>query len=74
MNTLMNDGIVVYVDGKDRQIYIDGFRYRLLAKMTGNNLSVINGKIYVDGYEFKKDEFGNVKWKRTFKSMWHKYF
>ena len=31
--------------------------------------TVINGKVYIDGYEFK-----NGKWKRTLKALWHLLF
>ena len=33
------------------------------------NSTVINNKVYVNGYEFK-----NGKWKKTFKAWWHKIF
>ena len=31
--------------------------------------TVINGKVYIDGYEFK-----NGKWKRTLKALWYLLF
>ena len=31
--------------------------------------TVINGKVYIDGYEFK-----DGKWKRTLKALWHLWF
>lgn len=33
------------------------------------NSTIIDGKVYVNGYEFKKG-----KWKKTFKAWWHKMF
>ena len=36
---------------------------------SGYNSTVINGKIYIDGYEFKDGE-----WKRTLKALWHLLF
>ena len=35
----------------------------------GRNSTVINGKVYIDGYEFK-----NGKWKRTLRALWHLWF
>ena len=35
----------------------------------GYNSTVINGKVYIDGYEFK-----NGKWKRTLRALWHLWF
>lgn len=34
-----------------------------------NNTTMINGKVFVDGYEYKDGE-----WKRTLKAWFHKYF
>ena len=36
---------------------------------SGHNSTVINGKVYIDGYEFKDGE-----WKRTLKALWHLLF
>lgn len=35
----------------------------------GHNSMIINGKVYIDGYEFK-----NGKWKRTLRALWHLWF
>lgn len=35
----------------------------------GYNSTIINGNVYVDGYEFK-----NGKWKRTLKALWYLLF
>ena len=35
----------------------------------GYNNTVINGKVYIDGYEWK-----NGKWKRTLRALWHLWF
>ena len=35
----------------------------------GHNITTINGKVYIDGYEFK-----NGKWKKTLKALYHKWF
>lgn len=34
-----------------------------------HNVTVINRKVYIGGYEFK-----NGKWKRTLKALWHNLF
>lgn len=34
-----------------------------------NNTTMINGKVFVDGYEYKGGE-----WKRTLRALLHKYF
>lgn len=34
-----------------------------------HNTTVINNKVYIDGYEFK-----NGKWKKTLKAWWHLWF
>lgn len=35
----------------------------------GNSVTIINNKVYIDGYEFKKG-----KWRKTLKAKWHKWF
>lgn len=35
----------------------------------GNNSTIIDSKVYVDGYEFK-----NGKWKRPLAALWHLWF
>ena len=35
----------------------------------GYNSTIIDGKVYIDGYEFK-----NGKWCRTLKALWHLLF
>ena len=39
------------------------------TKRRHHSITQIDGKIYVDGYEFK-----NGKWKRTLKAIWHLWF
>lgn len=39
------------------------------GKGGGESVTIINGKVYVDGYEFK-----NGKWKKTIKSLYHYWF
>lgn len=35
----------------------------------GCNTTVINNKVFIDGYEFKRG-----KWRRTLKALWHLWF
>lgn len=35
----------------------------------GNNVTIINGQVFVDGKEYI-----NGEWKRTFKAIWYKFF
>ena len=35
----------------------------------GRNITTINSKTYIDGYEYK-----NGKWRKTLKALFHKYF
>lgn len=34
-----------------------------------SNMSIINNKVFIDGYEFK-----DGKWKRTLRALWHLFF
>ena len=40
-----------------------------LAPGKGRNVTQIDGKVYIDGYEFK-----NGKWRRTLAALWHLWF
>lgn len=35
----------------------------------GRNISIINDKVFADGYEYRDGE-----WVKTFRAMWNKYF
>lgn len=39
------------------------------APSSGNNVTVINDKVFIYGYEFKKG-----KWRRTLRAFWHLWF
>ena len=56
--TMIIDGKIV-VDGKE------------LPPCPGihRNTTIINNKVFVDGYEFK-----DGKWKKTLRALWHKWF
>ena len=34
-----------------------------------NNITTIDGKVYIDGYEFK-----NGKWRKSMRAWWHLWF
>jgi len=50
-------------------IIINGVKYDLPKKCKNNNVTQINGKIYINGYEFINGEF-----KKTLTALWHKLF
>lgn len=52
------------------RIIINGIELPPLPNGAGfTNCTVINNKVYVNGYEFR-----NGKWKKTFMAWWHKMF
>lgn len=64
MNIQISGNVVV----KGNQICING---NLLppAPCEGKNTTIINNRVYIDGYEFK-----NGKWRRTLKAIFHLWF
>jgi len=60
----MNDGATI----SNNEIYVGGQKIQTLPGGM-NNVSIINNRVYVDGYEYK-----NGTWKKTFAAWWHKYF
>ena len=69
MNTTIFNGRSVS-SGRDG-VYIDGEKIETPKGMRTNFQSVINGHVYVGGYEFIEKE---KKFKRTFWAMWHMLF
>ena len=63
-NIQISNNVIV----KGNQVTIDGVELPP-APCKGNNLTTINGKVYIDGYEFK-----NGKWRKTLKALWYKWF
>ena len=39
------------------------------APCEGKNSTIVNDKVYLDGYEWK-----NGYWKKTLRGLWHKWF
>lgn len=65
MNSIqIQDSVVVM----GNRVVIDGEELPP-APCKGNNVTTIDGKVYIDGYEFKKG-----KWKKTFKAWYYKWF
>ena len=64
-----SSGSGVIVNSKNRTVIIGSEVVAFHPKMLGNNITTINGKCYIDGYEYV-----NGKWKKTFWATWHKFF
>jgi hypothetical protein len=63
-----NVGGAVIIPTK-RKIITNGISYDMPKGMKGNNSTIINDKIYIDGFELVDGE-----WKRTLKALWYKIF
>lgn len=53
------------------KVFIDGKEIPLPKGMKTGSQSVINGKVYIDGYEYFPAE---GIFKKTLKALFHKYF
>ncbi|WP_297419053.1 hypothetical protein [Clostridium sp.] len=53
----------------ERTTVINGVEYPWVKGMKGNSLTMINNKIYIDGYELK-----NGQWKRTLMALFYRLF
>lgn len=51
------------------KINISGKEIELPKNIDTTKITIINNKIFVDGFEFK-----NGKWVKTLRALWHKYF
>jgi len=65
VNITVNNGVVVC----DKYIILNGTKYEIPDYIKGNNQTVINGKIFIGGYEFKYGKF-----KKTLRALWYKWF
>ena len=61
-------GGTVVNQGKRIVIY-RGKMYNFPEGMRGQNITTINNKIYIDGFELV-----NGEWKKTLKALWYKIF
>ena len=59
----------VIVNSNERTVVVGKYVVSFHPKMTGNSITTINGKCYIDGYELVEG-----KWKRTFWGLYHKLF
>jgi len=57
------------VNTREKYVEINGYKYPFPRRMKGRTVSQVNGKIYIDGYEFK-----NGKFKKTLKALYYKWF
>lgn len=69
MNVSVNDGVSTVINQSKRIVVINEKEIPFHSKMTGSNMTTINGKVYIDGFEYK-----NGVWKRTLKALFHKWF
>lgn len=71
MSIIIQHNIIhhISINTKERTIFSDGKIYKIPKKIKGNNVTQINGRIYIDGYEFI-----NGKFKRTIKALFHLFF
>ncbi len=69
MNISISDG--VSVSSRNGNVTINGEKIPLPRGMKTNSQSVINGKVYIGGYEFFPE---SKTFKRTLKALWHMIF
>ena len=60
----LSDGVVII----GNEVTINGVKMPL-CPAKGHNSTIINNKVYIDGYELV-----NGKWKKTLRALWHKLF
>jgi hypothetical protein len=73
MNNIIQ-GVNIQVSGgvtvKGNQVWIDGNPLPPVpCKGKNYNSTVMDGKVYLNGYEYKKG-----KWRRTLRALWHLWF
>lgn len=67
-NTIKGSNIISGTAIINGIVIVDGVELPLPP--TGcHNITTIDNKVYIDGYEFK-----NGKWKRTLRAWWHMWF
>lgn len=60
----MNKGTII----DNNEIHVGGQKIPM-PPYGFNNITIINNRVYVNGYEYK-----NGTWKKTLAALWHKYF
>lgn len=63
MNIQVDRGTCVVVNRN--QVMVNGEELPP-APSRGNSTSIVNNKVFIDGYEFK-----HGKWRRTLRALWH---
>lgn len=63
-NSVISDGVIVI----GNEVTVNGIKMPP-CPTTGRNSTVINNKVYIDGYELI-----NGKWKKTLRALWHRWF
>ncbi len=72
MSIQSSDGTTVVTNLKERKIVINDIVYEIPAKVgVGNSVTIINGTVFINGYEFIRK---NKEFKKTFMAFWHKWF
>jgi hypothetical protein len=66
-NIMIGKEAVVIADG---YVVKNGINYMWPWNIRGNHTTVINGNVYIDGYQLMEDG----QWKRTLKAIWHLFW
>jgi uncharacterized protein YxjI len=56
------------VSTNKRSATINGKEIPFNKKMKGNNVTVIDGNVFIDGYELVEGQ-----WRKTLKALWYKW-
>lgn len=67
MSTIITNGNSIIIN--DKKIVINGEDFDNPFKGKSTSTSLVNGRIFVNGYEFN-----NGKFKRTIRSIWYSIF
>ncbi len=73
MQIQSSNGTTVITSLGERKIVIRGKQYEIPEKVAraGSSATIVNGKIYINGYEFMEKE---AEFKRTLTAFWHWWF
>lgn len=71
MNTTIQDGVTISTG--DFGVTVDGVLVENSEKLPGINITIINNKVYIDGFELVEVE-GKKAFKWTPKAFWHNLF
>jgi hypothetical protein len=70
VNEILINGQSISVHG--RAVLINGeLAPSLPDNVDRGNIAVIDGNVFIDGYEYLPED---KKWKRTIRALWHKWF